>query len=368
MTLFDEDSFQLHVMDCVGALLCFQRKFEKIEGYNDNVRCAKQRVFWQSLREMLTCATNEVRMNEALSTVLESFLDKMKAGDRRSWLPLHFAVSLEQTNPDDIHTIFSSNTENIKVGSDNRLINPCHLFVMSENPNLMVMHQLKMYNSLMGHSITSDGNTPLHLAARHSNSVALVKDLIQIYPHAISMTNLFGQTPLKLVSKNTTSMAPNILKTFLQADPRLIEIPNGWNVLPIHCCIRCGHNPNIVEFLSILIEANNAMVNAPDNEGLLPIHLAAQYSTVAVMKLLYEYSNNSIFEAVPGYGSVAHLAVCGQQLENLTFIHSIYPESMLMANDFENTPLGSALQSDDLNYDFIKAVYALEPTATTQWF
>jgi len=34
-------------------------------------------------------------------------------------------------------------------------------------------------------TINNNGSTPLHLAARHSNSVALIKELIQIHPPAL---------------------------------------------------------------------------------------------------------------------------------------------------------------------------------------
>jgi hypothetical protein len=217
--IFDADSLRLHVMDCVGALVCLQ-KCNKVQALGD----AKRRVFWQSLMQVASFAENELQTNEALSTVLESFPDEQKAVDGRSWLPLHFAASLEETNPADINTILASNRGSINAGSDGRLINPCHLFSMtsSANPNFMVLQQLKVHNSLMGLSITSDGNTPLHYAARHSNSVALIQELIQIHPPALRMLNSVGKTPFCLVFENTTSMAPNILREFLQTDPDLI--------------------------------------------------------------------------------------------------------------------------------------------------
>jgi len=362
--LFDEDGFRLQVMDCVEAIICIQKR--KGREYNDATTVAKSRVFWQSLMEVASFAENELQTNEALSTVLESFPDDTKTVDGRSWLPLHFAVSLEKPNPADVSAVSISNPERIKAGSDSRLINPCHLFSMSSSayPNLMVLQQLQIHNPRMGQSITCDGNTPLHLAACHSNSVELIKELIQIHPPALRMLNNRGETPFCLVFENPSSFASNILKAFLQADPELIEIRKN-NELPIHCCIRRGGNSNILNFLSILLEANHHLVNIPTSEGLLPIHLAAS-STVEVFKMLYEYSPSSINVISPRGGSVAYIACVCQQMDILKYIHTINPELILSTGNNGYTPLSWAVTFKNSDCDFIKALYALGPTAISK--
>ena len=234
--LFDVDRFRLHVMDCVGALICLQKVFNKFQEPDDVVD-AKRRLFWQSLTQVSALAENEFQIrNEALSTVLQSSPDEQNV-DEKQCLPLHFAVALEKLNLGDINSIFVSNPESIQAGSDSRLINPCHLFSMSyTKPILIISHQLKIPDSHLGQFITYDGSTPLHLAARHSNSAALIKELIQIHPPALRKLNRDGKTPICLVFENTTSMAPNILREFLQADRELIEIGNkeNCNEPPIH--------------------------------------------------------------------------------------------------------------------------------------
>jgi len=370
--LFDVDRFRLHVMDCVGALISLQKEFKKIREADD-IGGAKRRVFWQSLMQVSSFAENEFQhTNEALSTLLLSFPDEQKGVDGRSWLPLHFAVSLEKPNSDDISAIVSSNPESIKTGSDSRLINPCHLFTMSSsaNPNLMVLQKLSIHDTYMGQSITSDGNTPLHLAACHSKSVAFIKELVQIHPPALHMSNNAGKTPFCLVFENTASMAPNILREFLQADPELIQVRNEeeneeYHERPIHSCIQNGENPNVLEFLSILLETNHDLANVPTSGGLLPIHLAASHSSVEVMQMLYEYSPSSINVIIPGWGSVAHIAAGSQKLDTLNYIHTINPELILFNND-GFTPLSWAVVSGDSDCDFIKALYALGPTAISK--
>jgi len=187
--LFDVDKFRLNVMDCVGALICFQKKFKILHAPDE----AKWRVFWHSVTQVSSFAENVLKQtNDALSIVLESFPDEQKSVDGRSWLPLHFAVSLEKPNPADISAIILSRPESIKAGSDSRRINPCHLFSMSSsaNPDLMILQHLRTYNSHMGQSMTLYGSTPLHL----------INDIIWKYfiPTALHLSRNFFKSILLL--------------------------------------------------------------------------------------------------------------------------------------------------------------------------
>jgi len=208
---------------------------------------------------------------------------------------------------------------------------------------------------------------PLHLAALHSNSVALIEKLIQIHPPALRMRNNDTFTPFTLVFQNTSPMAPKILRAFLQADPELIEIRNEKALdLPIHCCIRRSGNPNVLAFLSILLETNHDLVNSPTCHGFLPIHLASFCSTAEVMQMLYNYSPSSINVNVPCFDSVAHLAACRKKLNILNYIHTINPELIVMTDNKCRTPLSWAVASRDSDCDFIKALCVLGPTAISK--
>jgi len=367
--LFDEDSFRLYVLDCIGALVCFQKILKlRQKEKDDYAKRAKRRVFWQSLMQIASCAEKENWTNVALNTVLQTFpADKNKNSDGRSWLPLHFAVSLQLTDPSDISAIFSSNTQSIKACSDDRLINPCHLFAMTENPSIEVLQYLRVFNSRMGQSKTSEGDTPLHFAAQYCNSVEVIKELIQLHPPALRMFNKEGETPLALVFQNTNPMAPAILESFLQADPELIQIQpeEESQDLPIHICFRIRENLNSLKFLKILLQTNRVVMDTPTANGLLPAHIAASGSSVEVMKLLYEYSESSFTIILPDYGSVVHQAVIGHNLDVIKYIHGINPGLLLAVDNHRRTPLHHAVGLCT-RHDFIEEVYALGPTAISK--
>jgi len=157
-------------------------------------------------------------------------------------------------------------------------------------------------------------------------------------------------------------MAPTILREFLQTDPELIV--GRHDKLPIHSCIKSGENPNVLKFLSILLEANHNSVNIPTSEGMLPIHLAALHSTVEVVQILYEYSIHVI---APGlFGSVANMAAYIMKLDILKYIHSINPELILLAPIFCRTPLYLAVIRWGSKCSYVEEVYALGPTAISK--
>lgn len=195
----------------------------------------------------------------------------------------------------------------------------------------------------MGKSITIP-----HCILQHF--VALIKKLIQIHPPALRMMNNGGKIPFCLVFKKTTTMRPIYWEHF----SRLIEVPI---LLPIHYCIQSGcENSIFLDFCQNTSRNNHDLVNVPTRNGLLPIHLAAYFSTVEVMQILYKYSPSSFNVMVPGYGSVANLAACNRKLDILKYIN---PQLILLANSNGRTPLYCAVASRRSDCDFIQAVYAL---------
>ena len=72
----------MHIMDCVGALVFYQRKFDYNKELDDDAEIAKRLLFWQSLNQVSSLfADNKPRTNIALNAVLESFPDKKKETD-----------------------------------------------------------------------------------------------------------------------------------------------------------------------------------------------------------------------------------------------------------------------------------------------
>eukprot|EP01036_Dinobryon_divergens_P031946 gene31946-41440_t len=135
-----------------------------------------------------------------------SFSDDSKWEDGRMWLPLHFVVSLPNV---DIQTISADQPKAIKAHTATpRQYNPCHLAVITKNHQLEVLRRLKVYYPRFGSlRIASDRlwmqmgilETPLHTAVISSTSVAMVRELFQLYPPAREERDEVGRTPLGVI-------------------------------------------------------------------------------------------------------------------------------------------------------------------------
>ena len=217
--------------------------------YTSEIVKAKLRVFWKTIQEIATQKLLERRDNEgnllteksSTMMVLSAFPDKKKRKDGRMWLPMYFAVTVPHVELADIKILFKAEPTTITAfilidlpyGHRKLNVSPCHLAVMTKTPNMVLIHFLQLFSRTFGSLLTSNNSTPLHLAAEFSNSLALIKELIQLYPEALSMSNHEGDTPLFCVAKNEYTEAPNILKALIQADQQTVLVTHV-GMLPLH--------------------------------------------------------------------------------------------------------------------------------------
>jgi hypothetical protein len=61
--------------------------------------------------------------------------------------------------------------------------------------------------------------------------------------------------------------------------------------------------------VAIVLAAYREAVNIPNDDGYLPIHFAAKFASVDVMKMIAEENMSNMSVISPIEGSVAHLAV-----------------------------------------------------------
>ena len=89
----------------------------------------------------------------------------------------------------------------------------------------------------------------------------------------------------------------------------------------------------------MVLAAYREAVNIPNMHGYLPIHFAAKFASVDVMKMIAEENMSNMSAISPIEGSVAHLAVWRSSLEHLQYIQSVMPEQLLSLHTFHQTPL-----------------------------
>ena len=193
------DELYLHALESIGAIIQHNNRLPlpKLES-------AKTRIFWKALREI---ANHEMgreenvnhELNAPLSWLLDCFPEKKMRKDGRMWLPMHFAMSVPNIALDDIQTLFESDPNSISRECNSFLgFTPCQLAVMMKDPNLALFDRLKVYDPGFAASVNFAfrTSTPLHLAADHSNSVVVIKELIRMYPEALVMKDIYRDYPI----------------------------------------------------------------------------------------------------------------------------------------------------------------------------
>jgi len=353
----------MHILDCIGALSCIRadqhaRNINEQDNADISLTASKQRVFWLAVREI---AEREAVLMEAKHTiptssnvpfefVLNCFPDDSKLSDGRTWLPLHFAVSLPTAQLEDVENIFTTNPVAVTAVTDSiNKMNPCHLASMANNPRLDVIKRLQKHYPPLGSSLAYHSNTPLHLAAMHSTSAEMVRELAMFYPAALEMRNNTRETPLSIITSSVPPAAVAKLQVLIELAPQTVRMPNpeDSHSLPLHQLLYHDSPPDLIEMIAMLTDTYKESVNIPDDDGWLPIHHAAWSSSLEAMKYIAELNTANLQARLPGFGTVAHLVIRVCCIDKLRYIHSIMPELMHSVADTNRTLLHELVNIND---------------------
>ena len=374
----NKDCLYLHALDVIGAVSCMTRasSIEFIRNRND-INNSKRRIFWKTIMEISSQQLDDVDETSTINKMLIAFPDKEKRTDGRMWLPLHFAVSVPGIELKDIRvivadqptTISTLTSIDLKYGQEEISVAPCHLAVMTKKPNMALIKLLTMLDPNFASNQATNGSTPLHFAAQYSNSVSLVQRLIKLNPQALEIYNDQDETPLCCVAKNSSFDAPKLLKALIDEAPHTVSQARNEK-LPLHRFLSIQDNivdtTITIEHILILLQAFPDAVNIPDDDGWLPIHVAAENCSVDILKIITEANPEHLSATIPNTGSVAHCAVLSGRIKNTLYIHSIMPELFHTLNEDRQNPLHLATEKLDwyANDEFDTLVSLVPETAS----
>ena len=368
-----KDALYLHALEIIGAVSCVTKASESINSYTRDIDDTKGRIFWKTIQEISHQQLVDEDETSSANKMLIAFPDQTKRTDGRMWLPLHFALSVPNIDIDDIQFLFANQPKPIftftpielKYSQREISVAPCHLPMMTETPNMALIEILAIFDRNFASILASNGSTPLHFAAEYSNSVELIKWLIELNPQALETHNDQDETPLCCVAKNT----PEILKALIHAAPHTVRLV--WNgKIPLHRFLKI--NDSIVdsmitiEHILILLEAFPEAVNISDADDQLPIHTAAANCSVGIFKIITEANLETLLTTIPTIGSVAHCAAYSGRLENSRYIHIMMPELFHTVNEDNQNPLHLATEMfSRYTADKFHAMVSLVPETAT---
>ena len=373
-----EDIYYLEVIEMLLKLRKLNRQPLKKQYESNKHEAAMRSIFWKTVREIADQEINKDNTQMENMALNKFLMDFDECPKDKLWLPMHFALSVPNIDLEDIQILFDNHHprvegtcwDKISDGGYLDFFSPYQLAVMMKDPNMALIERLSLkfydpeYCQLLegDYSQSIRDDSPLHLAAEYSNSVAVIQKLILLHPPALVMGI---HPPLYRALENTSPQAPEIL-TALIVGGSVVGPAANWANLPFHQCLKVSSlHERALEMASILLEAYPEAINIPDHEGNLPIHIAAEHSTTEVFKMVYQANPACLLlstEVVED--NVAHCAARGGKLETLCFIHDIVPEMIFaIRNERQQTPLAVAVGWQKHNPNFIKRVIALAPEA-----
>ena len=321
-----------HVLDCLGAL----RVRAKVD---HRMTPALRHVFKGACNRFLdeVCEEQDEDHNDgsAVNLLMNVFPDDSKRRDGRSWLPLHWAAALEQTDEEHLKSIARDRPANARAthecGASVRTLEQQAGVEHTPQPGLLPFHfitslryprlqNMKTILSLFPDAVrTPDevkGWLPLHFAAWNCASAEAVRFLLDIHQPAVYSQTGRGQLPFLLGMHNLRSEVldellepnpdaldgcdrrgnscahyatrmcnPDAAKKVISLHPELATQKNFNEELPIHKALIVfvqrddkRQRWKQLELLRIILDENPETVSQADKDGNLPLHLAVGFN------------------------------------------------------------------------------------------
>jgi ankyrin repeat protein len=272
-----------HILDCVSALGSVARSAA--------LRPTHDEVFLAALKQIID---RNMKISRG-ETPLESFPSKWIHGqfpgsgdsDSYSWLPLHWCAALsdesDTINKEHLRALLEEDPVDLQLMSEDQEVSPTSLAIAKDNPSLGFINELISIDGSVVQKPDRDGAFALMYACAWNEKTTLTEKLYSLNPKAINFTDAYGFLPLHFACYAGT--LENVIFLLLKY-PKAAMIKNRAGVLPLLACAANTRRGG-VEMARVLIEEYPEAINIPDDEGSLPLHIAAQFSSIDTIKFFY---------------------------------------------------------------------------------
>ena len=239
----------------------------------------------------------------------------MRIEARDGKLPIHIACAYgeREDTADTIQYMLELDTELINAETSDEYL-PIHLAAMHGNTHA-IDRLLKCDPDAASKEI-KDGSRwlPLHFASYDSN-FSTIKVLYDAYPDAILARDRDGRTPLDIdLARNQSAI--EFLQTQLvyarqaQDTTTMTTVDaDGW--LPLH---RALNDNASLGSIKLFVRGNPAAMQVSDQNGVYPLHIACEFSSVKVVKYLVDLAGDTLNNVDTNNNSPLHYACRGGSL------------------------------------------------------
>lgn len=207
---------------------------------------------------------------------------------RNCWLPLHWCSALSGADSSigatDLTDLLDEDPELSLSEGQVTDVSILSLAVAKPRPSLSFVEAITSRQKNATGLADKDGAYPLMYAAAWNDDSAILEKLYDLYPGAISRTDSFGFSPL-LFACYAGNLAT--VKFLLKKYPKAISVRNNAGALPLHACA-ANTRYGGVDMARELIALDASAASRLDDEGSLPLHVAAQFGSFELIQYLYD--------------------------------------------------------------------------------
>ena len=232
--------------------------------------------------------------------------------------------------------------------ADGRGMVSLHIVCRSKGVTLEVFQLI--YNAWPEGVLQRDniGNLPIHeLCSNENVDEDTWFDIFHIMMNAdysiVRERDDDGELP---IHKAAASQSVNVCKTLIDLYPEsLREMDNGS--LPIHEACRWGSRDDTLDTIQHMLDLEPESINARDtrhNDGLLPIHCAAQNGKAKTVEFLLSHDPHAASKETTNRWLPFHLACVAddEHVDKVQLLFDAYPDVILTLDQDGNTPIDSA--------------------------
>lgn len=371
------DKMMIHCLDCLAALQCVMGQYDP----------ARAEVFWGAVATIADIGVDAAeghvdRRHPGAALLLRAFpIEGSKPSEVRSWLPLHWAAVTDNIALDNIKKMARADPLATVQGFNQRQsANPGHLIAAVRNPNMDAVRCLFNFYPRMASSKDTAGDTPIHYAARYTDSVDMIKFLLQMSPESTKVQGDQNLVPLQCAVFNESAHRLDIVKTLIEADstaarmtnvegdtamhkalegecdieltelllkvyPDALKVQNDLGHLPLHTVSYSKKKPRT---LKMLLQKYPDAVKVESSSGQLPIHIAAELSSAEMFDDLVTVDPDSVHAQCAEDSNNTPLlkAASSGNEEICRYICDQYPRAASFANEHGLTAMHFAVERD----------------------
>ena len=247
--------------------------------------------------------------------LIDAYPESLRIESSGGMLPIHVACGWGKRDDtaDTIQYMLELDTELINAETSDEYL-PIHLAAMHGNTHA-IDRLLKCDPDAASKEI-KDGSRwlPLHFASYDSN-FSTIKVLYDAYPDAILARDRDGRTPLDIdLARNQSAI--EFLQTQLvyarqaQDTTTMTTVDaDGW--LPLH---RALNDNASLGSIKLFVRGNPAAMQVSDQNGVYPLHIACEFSSVKVVKYLVDLAGDTLNNVDTNNNSPLHYACRGGSL------------------------------------------------------